>query len=181
MDEVFEKNCIDRTLRGDHAAFAALVNAHKDDVFTLVFRIVRQRGQAEELAQDVFLKAFKHLSSFRHKAKFSTWLYRIAFNTAISATRKQALPEYPIAEAVLQVSDEPDDTSRHRQLQALAAALGQLPPADVALVTLFYTENRSMEEICGITGLSLPNAKVRLHRIRHKLREQLIKQPLDDE
>ncbi|MDR2362069.1 MAG: sigma-70 family RNA polymerase sigma factor [Prevotellaceae bacterium] len=180
MDEVFEKNCIDRALRGDHTAFAALVDAYKDHVYTLVLRIVRQREQAEELAQDVFLKAFKHLSSFKRKAKFSTWIYRIAYNAAISATRKKALPEYPIAETTLSVPEE-DDGATERQLQALNTAVGQLPPSETALITLFYIEDRSVEEISDIMGLTLSNVKVRLHRTRHKLRKQLTEILTDDE
>jgi RNA polymerase sigma-70 factor (ECF subfamily) len=180
MEEAFEKDCIDRTLRGDHAAFAALVNAHKDRVYTLVLRIVRRREHAEELAQDVFLKAFKQLSSFKHKAKFSTWLYRIAYNTAISATRKKTLPEYRITETILPVPEEVDETTE-QQLQALYTAVGQLPPAEAALITLFYIEDKSVEEIGDIMGLSLSNVKVRLHRTRHKLREQLTKILTNDE
>ena len=180
MDKDVEINCIDRTLRGDHAAFAELVNEYKDFVFTLVLQIVRQRGLAEEVAQDVFLKAFRRLASFRRKAKFSTWLYRIAYNTAISAIRKPRLKECRIADTMASEADVEDHTNE-RQIQALMTAVGRLPPADAALLTLFYTEDRSLEEIGEITGLSLSNVKVRLHRIRHKLREQIMEIKTDDE
>lgn len=82
---------IDKIIAGDTESYAIIVNRHKDMVFTIVNRILRSREDAEEIAQDVFLKAFQSLQKFKREAKFSTWLYRIAYNTAISKTRKKKI------------------------------------------------------------------------------------------
>jgi len=80
---------IEKVINGDTSAYTNLVNKHKDMVYTIALRIARNHQDAEEIAQDVFLKAFQSLESFRQKSKFSTWLYRIVYNTAISKIRKK--------------------------------------------------------------------------------------------
>ena len=86
--EQIESLYIRRTLNGETAAFGQLVEQYSQRIFLLVLRIVRCREDAEELTQDVFLKAFRHLNTFKGDSSFSSWLYRIAFNTAISFVRK---------------------------------------------------------------------------------------------
>jgi RNA polymerase sigma-70 factor (ECF subfamily) len=173
MDALLEKTYIERALHGDAAAFAALVNRHKDHVFTLLLRMVRQRELAEELTQDVFLKAFRHLPVFRRQAKFSTWLYRIAYNTAISEERKRKLPIDQLDENILQARSDETPPDNEHLLMLLQAAVERLPAEEAALITLFYTENKSVGEISKITGWSQTNVKVKIHRVRRKLREQL--------
>ncbi len=174
MNKVQEQTYIEQTLQGNHAAYAALVNAHKDHVFTLLLRIVLQRETAEELAQDVFLKAYQHLPSFNRQAKLSTWLYRIAYNTAISHVRKRKHPVCELEEKILRTDDEGNEYAKKEQLlNALTGAVAQLPPEEAALITLFYMEDKPMNDICTITGLSLSNVKTKIHRIRTKLRNQL--------
>jgi RNA polymerase sigma-70 factor (ECF subfamily) len=82
-------------LEGDSSAYAAIVDKHKEMVFTIAVKIVRNQQDAEEVAQDVFVKAFHALATFKGDAKFSTWLYRIAYNTAISATRRKK-PDFTV-------------------------------------------------------------------------------------
>jgi RNA polymerase sigma-70 factor (ECF subfamily) len=181
MDTLQEQHHIEQTLGGNHAAFAALVDTHKDHVFTLIWRIVGQRERAEELTQDVFLKAFQHLHAFNRQAKLSTWLYRIAYNTAISETRRRKMPLQELQEDHRHIPDFGEaPTSREQQLQTLNAAINRLPPEEAALISLFYTENKPMEEISQITGLSLSNVKTKIHRTRNKLRK-LIEGNTDDE
>ncbi|MDR0511424.1 MAG: sigma-70 family RNA polymerase sigma factor [Rikenellaceae bacterium] len=167
-----DKYYVGRTRAGAVEAFGELVDRYGGRVYSLVARIVGNREEAEELAQDVFVKAFVHLGSFREQCSFSTWLYRIAWNTAISATRRRRLRGLPLDEKLADEGQDewfdegPDDD---RRLERLDAALSTLPPDERALVLLFYTEERSVEEIAAITGLSRPNVKTKLHRIRKKL------------
>ena len=82
---------IEKVLNNDVAAFSKLIDKHKEMVFTVAVRILRNREDAEEIAQDTFIKAYKSLKTFKRESKFSTWLYRIAYNAAISKTRKKRL------------------------------------------------------------------------------------------
>lgn len=166
---------IDKVLEGDVVAFTDLVNKHKDMVFTLALRITGNREDAEEVAQDAFVKVYRSLGTFRHHAKFTTWLYRIVYNESISALRRKQPEMAPLGETMLEnYSEDEIMTSvsaleEDEQQQLILNALDQLPPSDQALITLFYLDDRNVGEISEITGLSFSNVKVRLHRIRKKL------------
>jgi len=167
---------IDRILDGDQGAYALLVNKYKDRVFSLVVGIVRNREVAEELAQDVFVKAYTSLKKFRKEASFSSWLYRIAYNTAISETRKkkpqmQTYEDYLDKTAFLQVDENSLAETNEAKQQLLERALEELPPEEKLILMLYYFEEKSVEEISQTSGLSQSNVKVKLHRMRNKLKE----------
>jgi RNA polymerase sigma-70 factor (ECF subfamily) len=170
---------IDRVLGGDVAAYASLVSKHKNLVFSIALKILNNREDAEEVAQDCFVKAFQSLKSFEKKSKFSTWLYRIVYNAAISKTRKKKLEVVPMDDYVIQNFTGDDDTSgvdgmnEEEQKILIDKALERLPADDSLLITLFYKADHSIEEISYITGLSVSNVKVKLHRIRKKLYEEI--------
>ncbi len=166
---------IEKVLNGDTSAYTILVNKHKDMVFTIARKIARSTEDAEEIAQDAFIKAFKSLENFKQRSKFSTWLYRITYNTAVSRVRKknievsviddEVIENYP-GEQVYEFVEAMDD---QRQQQFIDTALEKLPPEDNVVITLFYLEECSVEEISKITALSKSNVKVKLHRIRKRL------------
>ncbi len=166
---------IKRIREGDTGSFACLVDRYSRSVFSLILKIVQNREDAEELAQDVFIKLFRKLDSFQGESSFSTWLYRIAYNTAISHTRKKKHEFLTIEEATIEnESGEKMDNLLHestseQQLVILENALEKLSPEDRGLILLFYMENKSIEDITVISGLTLSNVKTRLHRIRKKL------------
>ncbi len=174
-----DNETIGRVLSGDVAAYASLVAKHKNLVFSIVVKIVNNREDAEEISQDVFLKAYQSLNTFEKKSKFSTWLYRIAYNAAISKTRKKKVEMVAIEETVI-TNYSTDEIGRNmneleendRQL-ILEKALQRLPEEDNLLIILFYKNENSIEDISDITGLSDSNVKVRLHRIRKKLYEEM--------
>ena len=174
-----DNETIGRVLSGDVPAYASLVAKHKNLVFSIVLKIVNNREDAEEISQDVFLKAYQSLSTFERKSKFSTWLYRIAYNAAISKTRKKRVEMVAIEETVI-TNYSTDEIGRNmneleendRQL-ILEKTLHRLPEEDNLLITLFYKNENSIEDISDITGLSVSNVKVRLHRIRKKLYEEM--------
>lgn len=135
---------------------------------------MENQEDAEELTQDTFLKAFEHLSSFKAESSFSTWIYRIAYNTAISATRKRKQELIVMDSAMLmnisdqQIDDALNDESEE-QVGKLNKAIKKLDAEERALISLFYNEEKTIGEIALILGLTESNAKVKLHRIRKKL------------
>lgn len=168
---------IQQALSGKQQAFAMLVHRYEQLVFTLVVRMVKNREEAHEVAQDCFLKAFRSLADFRKESKFSTWLYKIAFTTALNHLRKNNPNIVSIDDELKPVSlpDEgaPDAGAEMERLErnlSLRAAVAQLSPDDAAMITLFYLQEQSLDEICDITGLSLTNAKTKLCRARQRLR-----------
>ena len=174
-----DNETIGRVLSGDVAAYANLVTKHKNLVFSIVLKIVNNREDAEEIAQDVFMKAYSSLNTFERKSKFTTWLYRIAYNAAISKTRKKKVEMVAIDETVItnystdEIGRNINELEENDKQQVLEQALQRLPEEDNLLITLFYKNENSIADICSITGLSESNVKVRLHRIRKRLYEEM--------
>jgi len=176
QDDIYH---VQRVLAGDTAAFAVLVDRHKELAFNIALKIVRHREDAEEIAQDAFVKAYQSLRSFKGDSRFSTWLYRIVYNAAISHTRKRQQSFTPIDERIMgdttedAILEDLDQVDEDQQTKMINAAIDRLPPDESALVTLFYMEENSVEDISQITGLSISNVKVKLFRIRKKLYDEM--------
>jgi RNA polymerase sigma-70 factor (ECF subfamily) len=170
---------IEQVLNGEQNAFARLVDKHKHMVFTVALRIVRNREDAEEIAQDAFVKAYQSLDTFKQESKFSTWLYRIAFNAAISKTRKKKVETAPIEVNVVEnytldeIFENLERLETDEQKQIIDLLFETLKPDEAILITLYYYENTQTEEIADITGLSQSNVKVKLHRIRQKMHNEM--------
>lgn len=170
-----EQELIRRIMGGETELCAQLVDRYGRAVYTLVVRIVGCPEDAEEVTQDVFLKAFRKLDRFAGRSAFSTWLHRIAYNTALSHARRKRRPAYGMDER--QLAALPDSEAerleewagKQERLEALSRAVERLEPEERALVTLFYYEDLSVGECAAITDLTEANVKVRLHRIRKKL------------
>ena len=169
-----EAHIIKEILHGNTTLYEYFLDRYGQQVFVLVDRIVSCQEDAEELTQDVFLKAFQQLSSFKAESSFSTWIYRIATNEAISAVRKKKSDTIRLDESVFlnlsesQVDEALEDESEE-QLQRLQRAMEQLEADERALITLYYMEERPLMEVAFILGMTEGNAKVKLHRIRKKL------------
>jgi RNA polymerase sigma factor (sigma-70 family) len=174
-----DNHYIERVLGGDISAYAVLVAKHKNLVFSIALKILNNREDAEEIAQDCFLKAFQALKTFEKKSKFSTWLYRIVYNAAVSKTRKKKLEFIPMDNYVIHnyseddVAGGVDGIDPEEQKVMVEHALEHLTDDENLLITLFYKGDNSIEDISNITGLSMSNVKVRLHRIRKKLHDEL--------
>lgn len=166
-----EQSVIAAVRNGDQRAFAWLVRRYEHMVFTICDRVLRNREETEEAAQDAFVKAYQNMASYAGEAKFSTWLYSIAFRTAISKLRSRKGGSVDLADVPESVASTWDDPASEHQdrKKALDQALAQLPAEDAAVVTLFYLADQSVEEIVTATGLSASNVKVKLHRSRKKL------------
>jgi len=166
---------ITKVLEGDRNAFAYLVDKYKTMVYSLALRLVKDREEAEEISQDAFIKAYQSLASFKGKAKFSSWLYRIVYNTAISKLRQQpagkvSLDESTIPDTLYMESKENYDTlSAGERKKYLEKALDSLDKDEKMFVILYYYEERDLDEIAEIAGLTKTNTKVKLFRARKKM------------
>lgn len=175
MLEHDDNTLIDRVLSGNVLAFELIVNRYKDMVFTIARRITRSNEDAEEVAMDTFMKAYSALASFRKESKFSTWLYRIAHNTAISSARKRKIIVTSLNDELIEnysedrIKDDMNTLRNEEQSVLLNKALEHLPVGDSLLINMFYADKLTIEEISEITGLSISNVKVKLHRVRKKL------------
>jgi RNA polymerase sigma factor (sigma-70 family) len=177
---------IDSILNGDASAFAVLVGRYKDLVYTLTLRMMKHREEAEEAAQDTFIKVYKSLNKFKGDSKFSTWIYRVAYNTCLDRLKKNKRQHYTVAineyteHQVKTLDNALDQIEAKEREQAIQDCLALLPSEDSFLLTLYYFEELSLDEIAKIVGLKPNNVKVKLFRSRKKL-ATILKEKLDNE
>lgn len=173
---------ISKVIQGEHNAYADLVSRYQNYVFTLTLRLIKSREDAEEIAQDVFVKAYRSLADFRGESKFSTWLYTITNTTCITFLRKKKLEVHSLDnEKVFEMADNKDSGFRANVIEQKSRvsmvnkAIAMLSPDDAEVITLFYKAEQNLEEIARILGLEANTAKVRLHRARGRLKEKMEK------
>ena len=165
---------------GDRPAFDELVRRTYVDTYTLALRLTAHEEDARDVVQESYLRAWKGLPQFRGDARFSTWMYRITANTAYTVVKRRrrhraesldAMVEEPVE---LRSDAQPEDAAESAALlDRLAVGLDELPPKLRVLVVLKDIYGLSHEEIAGELGISVPAAKVRLHRGRKRLRDLL--------
>lgn len=165
---------ISEVLRGNQQAFAQLVERYQQYVFTLALRLAPNREDAEEIAQDSFVKAYRYLADFRQESKFSTWLYTIVQRNAISFLRKKQVDTQSIEDKEFAIQDS--NNSLHilqakSDKQMINKALALLKPEEASIISLFYLQEQSLDEIGQILGIETGTAKVRLFRARQKLKQ----------
>jgi RNA polymerase sigma-70 factor (ECF subfamily) len=187
QSELTDTEIIARILQGEQALFAQLVQRYQQYVFTLVLRFTDSREDAEEISQDVFVKAYRALADFRGESKFSTWLYTVVRTSSITFLRKKKLDTTSLdnERTFLQLENREsgfnanamEQKSRHAMVNA---AIRLLSPDDGQIITLFYKGEQSLEEIGRIMGLEPNTVKVRLHRARNRLREKMEKHFSDE-
>jgi RNA polymerase sigma factor (sigma-70 family) len=177
-----DSEIISRILQGDKQAYAELVKRYQNFVFTICLRYTSSREDAEEIAQDIFVKAYRCLSDFRGDSKFSTWLYTIVNTTCITFLRKKRLDTHSLDdERVFAVADNMDGGMRANQVEQKSRiamvneAIQLLSPDDAKIITLFYKGEQSLEEIGEIMGIEPNTIKVKLHRARVRLKEKMEK------
>lgn len=171
---------IQKVLNGETDQYALLVKRHQRFVFTLALRFSKNREDAEEIAQDCFVKAYKALGTFKQTAKFSTWLYTITYTTAMTFLRKNRLKTTSIHDesTILQLENHTSSFNangyeRQDTHSFLNIAITQLLPDDAAIITLFYKGEQSLEEIGEALHMEPNTIKVKLHRARQRLKEKL--------
>jgi RNA polymerase sigma-70 factor (ECF subfamily) len=180
--ELTDKEVIKRVLAGEQAGFAQLVQRYQSYVFTLVLRFTDNREDAEEISQDVFVKAYRALADFRGDAKFSTWLYTIVRTSCITFLRKKRLVTTSLDNERTSIQVESRESgftanvieqkSKHAMVNA---AIQMLSPDDTQILTLFYKGEQTLEEIGRVMRLDPNTIKVKLHRARNRLKEKMEK------
>lgn len=163
---------IEKVKAGQSNYFSYIVEKYQDIVFSIALKVLKNRADAEEMAQESFIKAYKSINSFKGSAKFSTWLYRITYNNCISEVRKRKI-HFTSTDDV-EIKDETteinlDGIPEENRSEAIKKALDQLPEEEYTLILLYYFEDQSIEEISKVTKLSESNTKVKLYRARKKL------------
>jgi RNA polymerase sigma-70 factor (ECF subfamily) len=173
---------ISAVLNGNQQAYAQIVERHKAFVFTLVLRYIKSREDAEEVAQDIFIKAYRALADFKGASKFSTWLYTIITTTCISFLRKKKLDIHSLDnENVFETIENKDSGMSANQVEQKSRvamvnnAIALLSPDDAEIVTLFYKGEQTLDEIAKVLGIEANTVKVRLHRARTRLKEKMQK------
>lgn len=171
-----EYSLIDRIIAGEESLYATLVDKYKSYAYTIALKIVNNKAEAEEIAQDSFIKAFHYLKKFNREAKFSTWLYRIVFNTAISYKRKNKQQFQSIENSNIEYDEHADNKIEKDDKRIfIEQALQKLSDADRVAVQLFYIKEYSLEEIAEMLGQNINTLKVRIHRARLRLADELKK------
>ena len=181
-----ETTIINKINDGDTQAFAVLVDRYKDLVFTLALRMLKNREEAEEVAQDTFIKVFTALPRFKGDSKLSTWIYKVAYNSCLDRIRKnkRGVDEVGIdsftEHQIKTVDNALDALKEKEQQQTIQHCLQQLASKDSFLLTLFYFEELSLEEISQIVNMEPNTVKVNIHRARKRL-ATVLKQHLEPE
>jgi RNA polymerase sigma factor (sigma-70 family) len=180
--DMTDRKLIQKIRTGDTSAFKIFISQYQKLVIHIVYRMINQQQDREDLVQDVFIKAYKSLTSFRFESKISTWLGRIAYNTCINHLQKRKIPL--IADDIYQNTSEeiidpeqklPDDLAADQDFHdKLHKEVEKLPPLFRAIVTLYHLEQMSYREISEILDLPEGTVKSYLFRARSQLREQLI-------
>ncbi|WP_299261359.1 RNA polymerase sigma factor [uncultured Aquimarina sp.] len=175
MNHQSDQYYINQVLEGDVNAFSGLVKRYQSLVYTIVYRMIRNKEEAEEIAQDTFIKAYKSLSKYRGEAKFSTWLYTIAYRKSLDAIKKNK--RFVATELIEEISEGEVDVINDalscleniERKQFISDSILKLPEEESAIITLYYFEEKSVKEIKEIVGLTEDNIKIKLYRSRKKL------------
>lgn len=175
MDAAHERELVDRCQRGEEAAFQELVDQYKDLVFAVIARSVQDRGRAEDLAQEVFLRIYRGLPYFRGEARLSTWIYRIIANVCMRAPTRAPVP--------ISLDDERSapitPSSADRQFadielrDRLEKAIARLPDRQRLLIAAHYLQGVQYEDLAEALGLPLGTVKTHLYRAKRQLRRLL--------
>lgn len=166
--------------QGDITAFSKLIDKYKDMAFNIAYQLTNNKEDAEEICQDAFVKIYKSIKDFKGRSKFSTWLYSIVHNTAISKLRKKSLNTLNIDELNGYEINHIEDTqsqisllNKKDQIKYINKALEYLDTEDRIIISLYYMEEKRINEISEITGINDNNIKIRLFRARKKMYSKL--------
>lgn len=186
MEKLSDLNIIHSVLRGNDADFSLLIDRYKDKAYSLLLRMLKNEMDAEEVLQDSFLKAYNALEKFKEQAKFSTWFYKIVYNTALSfiaSKRKRQDDEtssiddfHYLKSEEIEIYAETEDANHY-----IHKLVNKLPVKNGIILILFYIDGLSLSEISEIMNLSLVNTKVTLHRSRNALRDLILKHNYQEE
>lgn len=175
MAFINDQHYINQIIEGNTSAFSILLNQYKDLVFTLAYKMLKNKEEAEEVSQDTFIKVFNSINKFKGDSKFSTWIYKITYNTCLDKLKKskkensvlyiEDFSEHQV-KAIESILESTDEKERNKKIQE---CLLLLPSKEAFLLTLYYFDNQSIEEIAKIIDCKANNVKIKLYRSRKKL------------
>ena len=182
MVERSDNELITRMLAGDDDSFSLLVERHKDFVYTMTVRILKNEQLAEEVAQDSFLRAYRSLKTFKHKSKFSTWLYRICYNLSLNALAKEnhsrtlfSDRDIEDVQSVRNTSKETESPLRYAENRDLSnivsECIDELPTKYGSILSMYHLSQLKYEEISIVTGFPIGTVKSHLYRARNLLKK----------
>jgi len=175
MTPTNDESIITAVANGDTLAYAQLVDRYKDLVFNVALKLLQHREEAEEVAQDTFIKVFKQLSNFKGESKLSTWIYKIAYNNSLDRLKKNKKyrNDVPIdgftAERLKYVDNALEQLIDAEKQQLIKNSLAQLPEDYRIVLHMFYFEDLSLQEMAEIINIEANTVKVKLFRARKKL------------
>lgn len=163
---------LQQAIQGNRKGFEYLVSTYKDLAYTIARNIVMNNEDAEEVVQDAFVKAFSALGDFRKAAKFSTWLYRIVYNTAVTKVHTRKIGTLPLEDVPAETAGAGTLVQADRQ-RYITLALRQLTEEERVVITLYYLGEKDITEIAGILALKKSAVKMRLLRGRKSMKTAL--------
>jgi RNA polymerase sigma-70 factor (ECF subfamily) len=186
MKGVSDQEIIESVKKGNHSDYAILIDKYKNKAFSMLTRMLKNRMEAEEVLQDCFLKAFKGLNNFKGDSKFSTWFYKIVYNSALSRLsiqkRKTEMEMFSVEDHFNLISNYDYNLTEQKDLSLyIKEMVDKLPANYASVISMFYLESLSCEEISEVMGTSVNNVKVMLHRSRSALKDIMIKNNYTEE
>ena len=186
MRNLSDQEIIDSVRKGNDSDYSIIVNRYKNKAFSMLKRMLKNDFDAEEVLQDCFLKAYRSLMNFKGESKFSTWFYRIVYNSALTklASRKRKIEsEMSSLDDHLNLENENDDLSFEKENLSnfINNLINRLPERHAAIINLFYLDEMSCEEISQVMNISVSNVKVMLYRSRNALKELVMKHNFAEE
>lgn len=175
MQDFNDQKNLDKIINGDTRIFETLVNQYKNMVFTLALQLIKNKEEAEEVAQDTFIKVYKNLHKFKGESKFSSWLYRITYNTCLDNLRKNKKNNetYDLDDITINkiktIDNALDELERQEKKEMIKKCLSKLKEEEQVLLTLYYYEELSLQEIASVLNKKYDQIRVNLHRSRIKL------------
>lgn len=174
-----ERVYVEKVLSGNTSAFAYFVNNYQGMAINIAYRICENRQDAEDVVQESFVKAYKNLHTFRLESKFSTWFYRIVFNTSVTFTKAKIwVIDDEVDTVAVDLSSDLDASNQidmNETSEIVSHVLSKMPKAYALILNLFYLEDHSLKEIAEITALNNSNVKVMLFRARKMFKELITK------
>ena len=186
MRNLSDQEIIDSVRKGNESDYSIIINRYKNKAFSMLKRMLKNEFDAEEVLQDCFLKAYNSLNSFKGEAKFSTWFYRIVYNTALtrlSSQKRKTEAEMTSVEDHFDLESQytADDIEKKDLQEFVRDIITKLPERYSAIITMFYINEMSIEEISEVMQITVANVKVMLHRSRNSMRDLVLKSKLAEE
>lgn len=186
MAFINDQHYINQIIEGNTNAFSVLVNQYKDLVFTLAYKMLKNKEEAEEVSQDTFIKIFNSLNKFKGESKFSTWIYKITYNTCLDKLKKSKKENNVVyiedfnehqVKTIENILESIDEKERNQKIQE---CLLLLLSEEAFLLTLYYFDDQSIEEIAKVIDCNANNVKIKLYRTRKKI-ASILKEQLEPE